>query len=217
MDAFSEDEIKKNCPHCDPNSFALRFPLKNTDNFWVVLDVHPLIKGHILIIPKQHLSCIGEYPENIYQEFLLLFNTFYFFVKQTYGSVSTFEHGKIGQTVFHSHIHILPFNGQPTQIVPEGERYLTPFDDFKMLKSAYIKDGKYLYFSIDNQKWLVDTTLGAPRFFRDRFAQVLGVPNRGNWKEMDKDKSLMDQVIREMRMVQNEWEQHNHEQSIFKQ
>ena len=42
-------------PHCDRNGFAFSHPLEETDSFLVVCDVHPLMEGHILIIPKEHL------------------------------------------------------------------------------------------------------------------------------------------------------------------
>lgn len=39
--------------------------------------------------------------------------------------------------------------------------------------------------------WVVDTGLGAPRFFRDRFAAALGKPERGNWKNIHTDEKIM--------------------------
>lgn len=205
MTDLSEAAIIQNCPHCDRNSFALKYLLEETENFLVVGDAHPLVEGHLLIVPKQHLSCVGEYPDNVYEEFLILFNKFSGFIKETYGSVSSFEHGKIGQTIFHSHIHILPWRGSPIEIVPEGENNLTPFDDFLYLKSVYEKEGKYLFFSIENNKWVVNTELGAPRFFRDRFAKALGNPERGNWKEMSANEKLMKIAVVEMTELKNKW------------
>lgn len=205
MDDFSEESLKTNCPHCDPNSFALKYPLEETNNFWIVCDVHPLIEGHVLIIPKKHLSCIGEYPTPEYLEFLSLFKKYSDFIKKTYGAISAFEHGKIGQTVFHSHVHLLPFNGSPLEIIPEGLNNLVLFNDFSYLKDVFRKEGKYLFFSISDQKWTVDTKLGVPRFFRDRFANALHVPERGNWKDMDKNKNIMEKARVEMRQLQNSW------------
>lgn len=209
MNDFSEERIRENCPHCDPNSFALKFPLKETKNFWVVCDVHPLVEGHVLIIPKKHFSCIGEYNEVFYNEFLSLFDEFSSFIKKTYGSVGTFEHGKIGQTVFHSHVHILPFNGVPLDIVIEGEKYLIPFEDFSFLKSVYKKEDKYLYFSIGDKKWIVDADLGVPRFFRDRFAKALGVVNKGNWKEMDSNNEVMKKAEIEIKNLQDKYREYS--------
>ncbi len=181
---LSEEYIKAHCPHCDLKSYAYRYLLEETKNFSVVCDAHPIIEGHILIIPKQHLSCIGEYPEDIYNEFIDLFKKVSEFLLKQYGSVSAFEHGKLGQTIFHSHIHFIPFKGKPTDIVPEGLNKLKKINNLSELKNIFKEQGGYLFFSIGNDKWIVDKSLAVPRFFRDRFAKALKKPERGNWKKM---------------------------------
>ncbi len=206
---FSESAIRKDCPHCDPNSFALKFPLKETSNFWVVCDVHPLTRGHILIIPKKHLSCIGEYPEDVCNEFVELNDLFSNFIKKTYGSVSSFEHGKIGQTVFHSHVQMFPYIGSPETIVPEGSSFLTAVHNLNDLKTIFQKDGAYLFFSIGNNKWIVDIKIGKPRFFRDRFAVVLHNPRRGNWKEMHSDTGIMKEANKEIDELTANWKKYS--------
>ena len=142
MVSFSEEKIRKKCPHCDPKSFALKYPLQETVHFWIVCDVHPLVKGHILIIPKKHLSCIGEFPQSIYDEFLGLFKKYSDFLMDTYGSVSTFEHGKIGQTVFHSHVQMFPYSESKEAVIPEGSFYLTKIENIDQLKEIYKKRQK---------------------------------------------------------------------------
>ncbi len=205
MDSLSEENIKQNCPHCDPCSFALKYPLEVTDNFWIVCDVHPLTKGHILIMPKKHLSCIAEYPEEVLKEFVTLYQKFSHFIKITYGSISSFEHGKIGQTVFHSHVHILPFKGSPHDIIPEGNNNITLIHNFSDLLRAYAKDAQYLFFSIGDDKWLVNIRLGNPGFFRNRFAQALGNPLRGDWKMMSKNNELMTEAEQDIKDLQYAW------------
>jgi diadenosine tetraphosphate (Ap4A) HIT family hydrolase len=205
MSDFSEQQLKSNCPHCDPNSFALKHPLEITDDFWVVCDVHPLCAGHILIIPKTHLSCIGEYPYDIFQKFVPLYDKFLNFINAMYGSVSSFEHGKIGQTVFHSHVHILPFKESADLIIPEGNKYLTSIENITELKSIYQNQGKYLFFTINDKKWVVDPSIGASRFFRDRFAAALGNRARGNWKLMHDDPILMEKACQEIKKTEIDW------------
>jgi len=51
----------------------------------------------------------------------------------------------------------------------------------------------------------VDKTLSAPRFFRDRFARVLGRVERGNWKEMRTDKAIMKKATKEIHNLQDKW------------
>lgn len=203
---FSEKQIRKNCPHCNPRSFALKDLLKETKNFWVVCDVHPLCEGHILIVPKYHLSCVGAYDNELLKEFSQLYYDFSKFIKRCYGSISAFEHGKIGQTVFHAHTHLLPYKSKVENIIPEGKDKLTKLDSLLTLKDVFKRDDKYLFFSIGQKLWIVDLSLGEPRFFRDRFAKALGVPERGNWKKMHANKSIMNKANKEIKQLKKCWQ-----------
>ncbi|MDO8573625.1 MAG: HIT domain-containing protein [Candidatus Daviesbacteria bacterium] len=206
-DELSEKYIREHCPHCNLNSEAYKYLLEKTDNFSIVCDPHPITAGHILIIPKHHLSCIGEYPEDIYTEFLILYQKVSDFLSKKYGSISSFEHGKFGQTVFHSHVHFIPFKGASIEIVPEREAKLTRIGDLFELKGLFEKNGGYLFFSIENNKWVVDTNLTAPRFFRDRFAVALNRPERGNWKEMHVKEDGHSKPEIEAQNTKNRWQQ----------
>lgn len=197
------------CPHCNQQSFALEHPLIVTKNFYVVCDVHPLIEGHILIIPKWHISCVGEFSDELFVEFKELYERFTSFIRATYGKVSTFEHGKIGQTVYHAHVHVLPFAGNPETIVPERKSRLKEINNLEDIRSEYRRAGRYLYFSIGDIMWLVDTGLGEPRFFRDRFARALGSAERGDWKEMQKDQHLMSITKTEIEALKNKLSRYN--------
>lgn len=208
MTDFSEKALKENCPHCNLSSFATEHLLKETNNFRVVCDVHPLVEGHILIMPKEHLSCMGEYSEELFQEFMKLYDEFSTFLLVTYGSVASFEHGKIGQTVFHSHVHLLPFNGEPSEIILEGKDKLTKMKLLAELNDTFKTNGQYLFFSIGKNLWIVDTALGAPGFFRNRFASALGRSERGNWKRMHADATLMAQAHKEIANLEAQWKEY---------
>jgi len=196
---------QKDCPHCDPNSFALKHPLLITDNFYMVCDVHSITEGHILILPKDHISCVGAFSPELFAEFTDLYDRVSKFEKATYGKMSSFEHGIIGQTVYHAHVQIMPFDGKPEDIVPEGLHYLRPIRNIGEVKDAFQRDGKYLFFSIGDNMWLVNTTLGVSRFFRDRFARALGVPERGNWKNLKDNPDFMDALQRDIHALESKW------------
>ena len=85
-DTLSEEHIRKNCPHCDPTSYAFTDLLEETEQFRIVCDYHPLTEGHILIIPKKHLSCVGEYPKELFEEFVDHYECVSVFMKKHYGS-----------------------------------------------------------------------------------------------------------------------------------
>lgn len=194
------------CTHCDPRSFALKQTLTASNNFFIVCDAHPLIEGHILIIPKQHIACAGAFSQSLFEEFLSYYQRLSAFIKDSYGAVSSFEHGITGQTVFHAHVHILPYNGKPTNIVSEGMNHLRDIPIDQVIK-IFTKEGKYLFFSLEDKSWFVDSILGRPRFFRDRFARAIGVPERGDWKSMHENVMLMQKASKENNSVQAKWKQ----------
>lgn len=196
---------RRDCRHCDLSSPAYNYRLVETGNFIVVADAHPLIEGHILIIPKQHIACVAEYPRDILSEFMPLYSRIRLFVQETYGSESTFEHGEIGQTVFHSHVHVLPFEGEAQNIVQEGVQHIQAVAGIQDVREQFEQEGRYLFFSIGDLPWTVDTSLGAPRFFRDRFAAALHAPERADWEEMHNNAALMESAHKENKAMQEKW------------
>lgn len=205
MEKINTRNISEICPHCDSKSLALKHKLKQTKEFNIVCDVHPLCEGHILIIPKEHISCIGAYSESLFKEFESLYSDVSDFMNKTYGPFAVFEHGIIGQTVFHSHVHFLPFQGSFIDVIPEGEDKLEKISKLEEIKEYYKKLGKYLFISINNDMRMVDLVLGSSRFFRDRFAVALDNPQRGNWKEMEKNYLLMQAAEKEIKNLTSKW------------
>jgi len=127
------------------------------------------------------------------------------FVLDNFGSVSIFEHGKFGQTIFHLHVHYLPFKGRASDIVTEGGDKIFSIKSNENLQKFLQKDGGYLYLSIGNEKWIVTPSLTSPRFFRDRFAKVLHRSERGDWKKMRTNELLMKIVHNENLTTQKLW------------
>lgn len=197
--------VDPNCDHCNPDLQALSYRLLVTDNFYVVCDAHPLIEGHLLIIPKEHISCVGAFNQDLFTEFLMLYDKFYAFVKKSYSKAASFEHGVIGQTVFHAHVHILPFAGTPEKIIPEGSNKMHVIQNIGNVRDIFQIGGQYLFFSIGESMWTVDTALGVPRFFRDRFAVALGHPERGDWRKMEVTEVLLNEGKADIERLKNMW------------
>jgi diadenosine tetraphosphate (Ap4A) HIT family hydrolase len=188
------NDNKKYCPFCDPNHKAFQYLLEETEYFRILCDVNSIVEGHILIIPKEHIAAAGAYSDTLFADFEKVYKKVYDFIEKTYGTVSTFEHGVLGQTIFHSHFHMLPFSGNPMDIIPEGINELTEVKSLEDLKSIFQSQGQYLFFSIENKMWVVSSKLSAARFFRDRFANAIGKPEYGNWKEMEKNEYIQEEV-----------------------
>jgi diadenosine tetraphosphate (Ap4A) HIT family hydrolase len=197
------------CRFCDATSDTYKWLLEETDGFRIVGDDHPLTEGHILIVPKKHVSCIGAYSEPLLDEFTEVFEKSSKFVRDTYGSVSSFEHGIFGQTINHSHIHLLPFQGTPNAIVLEGDNYLRQLNAFRELHEELELHNGYLLFTLGNEKWLADTSLSLPRFFRERFARALNRPEIADWKAVQSDAEKMSRFAEENKSTIEKWSTYN--------
>lgn len=186
--------------------FAPEHKLLETKSFIVSADDNPICEGHLLIIPKENISCVGEFSDETMMEFTELYDRMKQFIRESYGSVSTFEHGRVGQTIYHAHVHLLPFGGQSEDIIPENK--LTEISGIQNVKSEYTNNGQYLFFSIEDKSWLADTSLGAPRVLRDRFAKALGDASLGDWKKSQKD--LGTQLVNQNRihLLEQKWKQY---------
>lgn len=87
------------------------------DPYWITIyDEFPVSKGHVLIIPKRHISNITELKSN---EWAYLFSAIMFiegYLKEKFncdGFNIGINQGKAaGQTIEHLHIHVIPrYNG----------------------------------------------------------------------------------------------------------
>ncbi|MFH0832333.1 MAG: HIT family protein [Candidatus Aenigmatarchaeota archaeon] len=194
--------MSKRCPHC-PGGFGLKYPLFHDDYFWIVCDAHPLTEGHILVIPKAHVPCMAALDNNAFVKFRELYENVSNFLNRAYGRTAVFEHGIAGQSVFHAHTHFLPFGGSINEIIPE--KLAKRISDLGELKTEFNKEHEYLYFAIGDNKHLVDTRIAYPRFFRERFAESLGVEERGNWKRTESNAELMRAFETEIRQLKNKW------------
>lgn len=82
------------------------------NDFLVFMDIFPIVKGHSLIIPKEHYRNALDTPEHIGAKMYPLITKIANSVKKAYNAdgigIMQFNEPAAGQEVFHSHVHILP-------------------------------------------------------------------------------------------------------------
>jgi len=198
-------EDAEKCAHCE-GGIGLEYPLYEDDNFWIVCDAHPLIEGHILIIPKEHVSCMGALNDEFFNHYKKLYQKVLLFIKNEYGDAGIFEHGIAGQTVFHAHTHFLPFNNAIRKIVPE-ENSITKISTLNKIQEEFNAKGKYLFVALNNDMWLINVDIAYPGFFRDRFANLLNAKERGNWKKARDNAKLMKTFSKDISELKNKWDE----------
>lgn len=102
------------------------FKIAETDRYFAFLDIHPLAKGHTLVIPKKETDYILDVEDEEYA------GLFAFAKKVGQAIEKVIECKRIGITVIglevpHAHIHLIPIN--------------SIYDmDFKQPKLSFTKD-----------------------------------------------------------------------------
>jgi histidine triad (HIT) family protein len=85
------------------------YKIKENERFLAFLDVFPLVKGHVLVVPKIEVDKMFDLPENYLQEILL-------FAKPITAAIEKYFDCKrcgisvIGLEVPHAHMHLVPMN-----------------------------------------------------------------------------------------------------------
>lgn len=86
------------------------YKVAENDDFLAFLDLFPLRKGHVLVIPKKETDYIFDMEDSEISEFML-------FAKMVSKKIKiAFPCAKVGMTVIglevpHAHIHLIPING----------------------------------------------------------------------------------------------------------
>ncbi|OON96439.1 MAG: histidine triad (HIT) protein [Epulopiscium sp. Nele67-Bin005] len=82
------------------------------DLFVVIMDIFPISRGHMLIVPKEHCENIFDLPEHIAKNIYPLAKKLSICVSKALGTdgINILQNnGEIaGQEVFHFHLHIIP-------------------------------------------------------------------------------------------------------------
>lgn len=80
--------------------------------FRVILDLGPAAKGHALVLPKEHYSCLFELPEDQCRDAFALARRMAVRIKEKLGcdgfNLVQNNGEAAGQTVPHFHIHLIP-------------------------------------------------------------------------------------------------------------
>ena len=187
----------ENCDFCidksdSKNRLAWR-TITETENFRIFLTLGQIVEGYLLIAPKEHYSCIGAMPDKQIDEFIALKEKIGNKLQKAYGPAIFFEHGVIGQTVLHAHMHAIPFPYEKdlfenyAKIFPKYRK----LDSLKELKDVWTKEGVYLYYEINTHKYAFFTHI-VPQYARITVANALGVPERANWRAMPRE---LDEIL----------------------
>lgn len=134
-----------NCVFCRREDLAAAI-LTETEHFYLLADHAPLVEGHSLLVPKAHYACYGAIPAELDAELLALKRRVADFLTTAYRAPAFFEHGVFHQSVFHAHLHAMPFGElalPPALFAPtDGAHAASSRED---VRRWYADHGHYFY------------------------------------------------------------------------
>lgn len=190
------------CVFCNFSKIKDR-TIATIDGFHVTVSLGQITNGgYLLLIPTQHTTCLGTMNRSQINNFEAVLDETSDNLYHVYDNpVTFFEHGIVGQTVFHAHLHIFPGN------VDIGKRITIDFPNFEIqtvkdfselgLLYKKRKDPYLLWSSPKKELHVCWNPPAKGEYLRNATAEDLGVPERASWRNMDPtlDKKLINKTF----------------------
>lgn len=114
------------------------YKILEDDRFLAFLDVFPLVKGHILVIPKKEVDYIFDIEDNDLQD-MMLFAKKVAKAQKIAIPCTRIGVAVIGLEVPHAHIHLVPLNKMDDINFTNPKITLTP-EELKSIADKIIKE-----------------------------------------------------------------------------
>ena len=85
------------------------YKIAENENFYAFLDIFPMTKGHVLVVPKIEIDKIFDLPENHLAEMMLFAKPIAKSIEQSF-PCNRCGISVIGLEVPHAHMHLIPIN-----------------------------------------------------------------------------------------------------------
>jgi len=190
--------MHKGCVFCDLTKFKdekrLIFEDADDDGFFVIAARGQLTNGgHVLIVPKQHIPCMVDVEVKRTSKLSSLrLRIQEAMSRAKYPPGATFEHGKVGPDK-HACQHILPVQlpGMTRRMfrdhICDTSEIVSGLTELWL---KYEEDPRPYYYwteALTDKRHVCWYRAGEEQSLRSIVAEVLGVPERGDWRTVDKD------------------------------
>lgn len=113
------------------------YKITENDLFFAFLDISPIVRGHVLVIPKIEIDKFFDLPDNYLTEILLFAKPIAHAIEQS------FDCDRCGITVMglevpHAHLHLVPINSANDVNFTRSKLKLTP-DEFIKIQEKIVK------------------------------------------------------------------------------
>lgn len=85
------------------------YKIAENEKFFAFLDIFPLVKGHVLVVPKIEVDNLFDIPENYLNELLLFSQPIAKAIEKVF-PCNRCGISVVGLEVPHAHLHLIPIN-----------------------------------------------------------------------------------------------------------
>jgi histidine triad (HIT) family protein len=85
------------------------YKITEDENFFAFLDIYPLRKGHVLVVPKKEIDKFFDMPEELLKEMLVFARPIAHAIEKAF-DCKRCGISVIGLEVPHAHMHLVPIN-----------------------------------------------------------------------------------------------------------
>lgn len=181
------------CPFCNKDNFVDRI-IYEDEHHYVIASVGQMLDngGYVLVFPKTCVRCVAAMGDQDIFFLSRMEDRIIAAMTKAYGEPPVrFEHGIVGQSVKHAHVHFVPKQLSITQRINKdfGRNRSKPIGDMLMIAHNYRKGNlPYLTWKDSDNKTMVCWDPPAPRqYLRIVVADALGTPERADWTKADKE------------------------------
>lgn len=167
--------------------------LWSSENFYVKVGVGILAPGHVMLLPKIHIACFAQLPNQLSQEFISVKDKLFNKIASAFNEPIAYEHGLYGQSINHAHLHFLPSRNNYYNLENIKENIFkilksTRIDDMFQIRDVFKKEGSYFYLEQNGKRWVIHTKgQEEGKFtFRKEFARLTGLYALESWQAMPK-------------------------------
>lgn len=202
------------CIFCDKSQFEERL-CGEADDFWVIATLGQITDGgYVILVPKRHVKCVGAMEDAEIMLLEQLKNRVDEALAEEYGigAETLFEHGIVGQSIKHAHLHLIPAKLDiSTRIKRDFGSIswiykLPPARALQFLATTHVYknyEPYLLWQDATNYHWQICwNPQNVPmQYMRLIIAEALNRPERGNWRNMDPelDKKLWSETVRRLK------------------
>jgi histidine triad (HIT) family protein len=112
------------------------YKIAENDNFFAFLDIFPLVKGHVLVVPKTETDKLFDLPDTYLAEMLLFAKPIAHAIEKAF-DCNRCGISVVGLEVPHAHVHLLPINSADDLNFTRDKLKLSP-EELKAVQEAIV-------------------------------------------------------------------------------